>query len=158
MSYQQLSSILLRRGVSCSLISNDGFACSSVLSLRLQENKLLIIWRSLPVQLGCEIIYINQIQTGLLNITPSCSASAEKCLTLVFSNLRVYLGFADEATAIVLANCLNAMLAEAKSAELQQDNLLTKFRLISFEMSMKEEITHQQILKYSKKQCVLSVE
>lgn len=153
---QQLVGILLRRGVSCRLISNDGFSCASVLSLSLVDDKLFILWRTTPSSLGCEIVFLQRIVRGVVH-DPNQYLVGDRCLSFVFQNLVVQVGFADAPTATVLANALEALLKESLTME-QQDpkkRFMFKFRQATFDISAREEKVHQNTLAARKRQGVL---
>ena len=154
---QQLSAILLRRGVTCRLITKDGFSQSSVLSLCLVEDKLFINWRVAPSNLKCEIIFLKEIIKGLTTQCP-CSIPSDKCLTFVFQSFNIQLGFADAPTAAILSSCLKSMLSEAMAAESVKDtksNYFQQFRGLMFELAIREEEAYQDIVLYRKKEATL---
>ena len=156
---RQLSIILVRRGISCRLVTSHGMSISTVLRLSMSEKILSIYWRSVPDKLGCELIFLKEVVRGVVLEGNEIRQkySPKKCLGLIFSDLTLQLETVDEETCEALHLCLDTLLLETKSAEKEryQGNLMQSLRQTSHQIAIKQELQYQTMLLLRSKEGAL---
>jgi len=148
---RQLSIILVRRGISCRLVTVYGMSMNTVLRLSMTEKILSMYWRSNPEKLGCELIFLKEVVRGIVISDPEVRKrlSPKKCLGLVFADLSLQLETVDEETCEALHLCLETLLIETRNAEKEryQGNLMLNLRRTAHQIAIKQEQQYQSMLQ-----------
>mmetsp|Transcript_35159 Transcript_35159/g.35800 ORF Transcript_35159/g.35800 Transcript_35159/m.35800 type:complete len:486 (-) Transcript_35159:79-1536(-) len=159
---RQLSIILVRRGISCRLVTAHGMSLNTVLRLSMTEKILSIFWRSSPEKLGCELIFLKEVVRGVVITDPDIKKRLipKKCLGLVFSELSLQLETVDEETCEALHLCLETLLLETKNAEKDryQGSLMLALRKCGYHIAIRQELQYQSMLQLKGREGALIVD
>ena len=158
---RQLSIILIKRGVSCTIITSDGFSVPSVLRLGMTNKSLSIFWRTKPEKLGCELRYLQSVSCGVLLPSKELFGflDSKKCVGLVFVDFKLQLTVADSETCVALQLCLQTLLSEVKATEKvnQQDKFMSGLSTAAYKIAIQQEKLHQLSAHSSRKGNILIV-
>lgn len=144
---RQLSIILIKRGVNCTIITTEGFSVPSVLRLGMSSKNLSIFWRAKPEKLGCELRFVQSVTRGVV-LSPTALLHARdptRCIGLVFVDYTLQLEAADAETCSALHLCLQTLLSEVKITEKakQQDAFTNRLRSMTYKIATQQENLYQ---------------
>jgi hypothetical protein len=113
---RQLSVILIKRGISCHLITECGISILSTLKLGIIDKALWLYWRSVPEVLGAQLSRLEDVREGFMyDATMMRGAPADCCMGLVLDGLDIQLQFADPETCGALVLCLSTLQRETSA-------------------------------------------
>ena len=142
---RQLSIILIKRGVNCTIITSEGYAVPSVLRLGMSNKNLSIFWRSKPEKLGCELSFVDAIVCG--NILGDAGAHLDpyRCIGLVFRDYNLQLETVDTETCAALQLCLQTLLSEVKAAESDREgsSFFNRLKQATYHIALQQEKLYQ---------------
>lgn len=156
---RQLSIILIKRGVNCTIISSEGYSIPSVLRLGMSNKNLSIFWRSKPEKLGCELNFVESVVCGIvLTGKTARKLDAGRCIGLNFRNYSLQLETVDAETCAALYLCLQTLLNEVKTSETaagvtNTTDFLYRLRLANYQISLQQEKIYQHYKHSSIKEC-----
>lgn len=138
---RQLSIILIKRGVNCTIISTEGYAIPSVLRLGMSNKNLSIFWRSKPEKLGCELRFVESIVCGNILGNVSRELDPYRCIGLVFKDYNLQLETVDTETCAALQLCLQTLLSEVKAADSEREasSFSNRLRYTTYQISIQQE-------------------
>jgi hypothetical protein len=144
---RQLSIILIKRGVNCTIITTEGFSVPSVLRLGMSSKNLSIFWRAKPEKLGCELRFVQSVSRGVLLPAKSThrALDPDRCIGLVFLDYTLQLETVDAETCSALHLCLQTLLAEVRATEKakQQDLFANRLRITTYKIATQQEKLYQ---------------
>jgi hypothetical protein len=144
---RQLSIILIKRGVNCTIVTTEGFSIPSVLRLGMANKNLSIFWRAKPEKLGCELRFVQSVSRGVLlpDKTVYRELDASRCIGLVFTDYKLQLETVDSETCAALHLCLQTLLAEVKATEKtkEQNPFLNRLRNTTYKIATQQEKLYQ---------------
>jgi hypothetical protein len=142
---RQLSIILIKRGVNCTIITTEGYAVPSVLRLGMSNKNLSIFWRSKPEKLGCELSFVESIVCGNILGNVCRELDPYRCIGLVFKDYNLQLETVDTETCAALQLCLQTLLSEVKAADSDKEanSFLNRLRYTTYQISIQQEKLYQ---------------
>ena len=142
---RQLSIILIKRGVSCTIVTSEGYAVPSVLRLGMANKNLSIFWRSKPQKLGCELSFVESIVCG--NILSDIGRKLDpcRCIGLIFKDYNLQLETVDTETCAALHMCLVTLLREVKASDSDKESssFSNRLRYTTYQISIQQEKLYQ---------------
>jgi hypothetical protein len=151
---RQLSIILIKRGVNCTILTSEGFSIPSVLRLGMSNKSLSIFWRSKPEKLGCELSFVESVQCGVVLGRTFRNLDPNRCIGLIFRNYSLQLETVDTETCAALYLCLQTLLTEVKAADtIDSTNFLYRLRHANFQIAIQQEKIYQHHRHTSIKEC-----
>jgi hypothetical protein len=141
---RQLSIILIKRGVNCTILTTEGFSTPSVLRLGMSNKSLSIFWRSKPEKLGCELSFVEAVECGVVLGRTFRKLDPNRCIGLIFRNYKLQLETVDTETCAALYLCLQTLLTEVKAADtIDSTNFLYRLRYANFQIAIQQEKIYQ---------------
>lgn len=138
---RQLSIILIKRGVNCTIITSEGYAVPSVLRLGMSNKNLSIFWRSKPEKLGCELSFVESIVCGNILGKIGRELDPYRCIGLVFRDYNLQLETVDTETCAALQLCLQTLLSEVQAADSDKEStsFFNRLRASTYQISIQQE-------------------
>lgn len=142
---RQLSIILIKRGVNCTILTSEGYSISSVLRLGMSNKNLSIFWRSKPEKLGCELSFVESVHCGVVLGKIFRELDPNRCIGLIFRDYKLQLETVDTETCAALYLCLQTLLTEVKAADTERDstNFFNRLRIASYQIATQQEKIYQ---------------
>jgi hypothetical protein len=113
---RQLSVILIKRGISCHIITECGISVLSTLKLGIVDKVLWLYWRSTPEVLGVELSRLEEVREGFLyDASGMRGASEDCCMGLVLDGIDIQIQLADPETCCAVFLCLSTLQRETSA-------------------------------------------